>query len=197
MKQSYDEFASHEDRAAEHGKRNLPFRHGVGRIVGIGRYGKVVQEALLPVQRRDQEVRQVRGEAAPVCRLRLLRSAIIRRSGWQRPMDRAWREWIFFQQCRRETAPVSGGTHRISHRGQPAARLEPPVAVQAHREAAQPEQLLVQPAAEEQVHREWRLQQFRNFRGSGAAVCNRCFLCRYHHECGIESGESIHIFWRR
>lgn len=27
-------------RGAEHGERNLPFRHGVGRLVGIGRYGK-------------------------------------------------------------------------------------------------------------------------------------------------------------
>ena len=55
----------------------------------------------------------------------------------------------------------SAAAHRISHRGQPAARLEPPVAVQAHREAAQLEQLLVQPAAEEQVHREVALPAVR------------------------------------
>lgn len=55
----------------------------------------------------------------------------------------------------------SAAAHRISHRGQPAARLEPPVAVQAHRKAAQPEQLLVQPAAEEQVHREVALPAVR------------------------------------
>ena len=55
----------------------------------------------------------------------------------------------------------SAAAHRISHRRQPAARLEPPVAVQAHREAAQLEQLLVQPAAEEQVHREVALTAVR------------------------------------
>lgn len=107
------------------------------------------------------EVRQVRAEAAPVCRLRLLRSAIIRRSGWQRPMDQAWREMDFLPTMQTGRRRRSAAAHRISHRGQPAARLEPPVAVQAHREAAQLEQLLVQPAAEEQVHREVALPAVR------------------------------------
>ena len=40
MKQSFDSSLHTKDGAAEHGERNIPFRHGVGRIVGIGRYGK-------------------------------------------------------------------------------------------------------------------------------------------------------------
>lgn len=76
-------------------------------------------------------------------------------------MDQAWREMDFLPTMQTGRRRRSAAAHRISHRGQPAARLEPPVAVQAHREAAQLEQLLVQPAAEEQVHREVALPAVR------------------------------------
>lgn len=86
-----------------------------------------------------------------------------------------------------ETAPVSSGTSNKSS-GTTSSTAGTTSGSTSAPEAAQPEQLLVQPAAEEQVHRKWHFQQFGNFHGSGAAVCNRYFLCRYHHECGIRIG---------
>ena len=86
--------------------------------------------------------------------------SFIRRSGWQRPMDRAWRETDFLPTMQTGRRRRSAAAHRISHRGQPAARLEPPVALQAHREAVLAQPAVPRPAAV-QTHREVALPAVR------------------------------------